>query len=204
MMGRLLEGRLAARRLRTIGLFAGAAAFGGVVGRLLVRSHSTQGAGLDSSGSYTQTATTDSIGGRHEVAVFLGMAACGSCRLPELPGAVRLLLDSLRKDAARRGDRFSTLGVVLDDPSPTVIRWLNQFGTFDEIAVGGNWLNTAVAKMVWDDHTAKPGVPQLILLRHDVEATSTSIQVGADSVLRRWLGARQLVPSLAVTNQGKE
>ena len=141
------------------------------------------------------------LAGVHDVAVFVASHACGSCRLPGLDTNVRRLLDSLRASAVRDNRVLSTLGVLLDPPSQVTIDWLNGFGAFDEIAIGGNWLNTAAARFVWSGD-GFPAVPQVILVRYTVAqersslSSGESLAFGPDSVVKRWLGVGALAPSL--------
>ena len=79
--------------------------------------------------------------------------------------------------ARARGDSFTTVGVSIDGPFDKGAAWLNQFGAFDEIVIGRNWLNSAVATYIWADPSATPAIPQLVLVRHRVAKSERSIQL---------------------------
>lgn len=153
------------------------------------------------SAATSEPVVRNEIAGVHDVAVFVASHACGSCRLPGLDTNVRRLMDSLRATAIRDGRMLSTLGVLLDPPSKANIEWLNGFGTFDEIAVGSNWLNTAAARFVWSGD-GFAAVPQVTLVRYTVArersslASGEQLVFGPDSIVKRWLGVGALAPSL--------
>ena len=141
------------------------------------------------------------LNGVHQVAVFLASSSCGACRTRGLDDAVRQLLDSLRSVAASEGRRLTTVGVLLEPPSAEALEWLARFGAFDEISVGGNWLNTAAARYVWKGQ-ASASVPQLLLVRYRVIEERSSmlsnpgLVIGSDSIVRSWQGVGQLAPLL--------
>jgi hypothetical protein len=73
---------------------------------------------------------------------------------------------------------------------------LRNFGTFDEVSVGRNWLNTAIVLYIWDRSADSAGMPQLVLVEHHVRSTTKQIAVGRDSIIRRWYGARAIDPAI--------
>ena len=136
-----------------------------------------------------------------EVAVFLGSNECYACRIAGVGDRVRFMLDSLRRDAAVRQVPFSALGIAVDGAPLDGVKWLQQYGRFEEVAVGGNWYNTAVLRFVWSNPQTTAGIPQIIVLRQNVVVDKEHIRVGADSVVRRWLGARAIAPGIRVRGE---
>jgi len=129
-------------------------------------------------------------------AILFGSPTCGASSIPGLTDAAIRLVDSLRVAARARGDSFTTVGVSIDGPFDKGAAWLKQFGAFDEIVIGRNWLNSAVATYIWADAGATPAIPQLVLVRHRVAKSERSIQLGPDSVVRRWIGVGDLAPAI--------
>ena len=131
-----------------------------------------------------------------EVVMFFGSEACYACRLPTVPERVRMIVDSLRRDALLRKMPFSSVGVALDGAPKLEVKWLERYGTFDEVAVGGNWYNTVVQRYIWAEPAATAGLPQLVLLRQRVSASERRIRIDSEAVVHRWLGAGDIAPGL--------
>ena len=70
---------------------------------------------------------------------------------------------------------------------------LNAFGRFDEVVVGDNWMNLAAVTYIWRDHAGAPTIPQIVVLRRNVDRQPTGIDVGPDQVLGRFLGTEQII-----------
>ena len=130
-----------------------------------------------------------------EVAVLIGSHTCRAGAIPGLTNQTKRLIDSLRHAAVGRGHVFATVGVSMDGPIDKGEAWLEDFGDFDEITVGRNWLNSAVVQRVWDDPDPKPSIPQLLLVQHRIVKSLRTLTVGPDSLLRRWVGAGELAPA---------
>jgi hypothetical protein len=131
-----------------------------------------------------------------EFAIFLGDVECAACKTPGLPHRVQTLLDSLRKEAAIRKHTFSSIGIVLNGPLKPALNWLDQFGPFDEVSLGDQWLNMGVVKYVWNYPSGLPSIPQVLLFEHSVTTAQHSIDVGSDSLIYRWLGVRGIAPDI--------
>jgi hypothetical protein len=128
-----------------------------------------------------------------EIAVLVGSYTCSASSYPGLPERTHTLIDSLRRAATARGNVFATIGVAIDGPRSRGEAWLDKFGSFDEIVVGRNWMNSAVAHYIWSDPDALPAIPQLVLVTHRVSPSPRVIRVGADSVVKRWVGGGTLL-----------
>ena len=137
--------------------------------------------------------------GVNEIAIFIGTHRCGVCARKDLPPLVRAKIDSLRAAAVSRGSRFTAVGVAMDAPREDALRWIDRFGPFDQVSLGGNWMNEQVVRSVWQDEATVPAVPQLLLVRRTVAGTDTRLEVKADTVLERWLGLAGFKGALADT-----
>lgn len=137
-----------------------------------------------------------------ELVIFFGTELCSSCRIPGVSDRVRAIVDSLRGIAVARKIKFVSLGIALDGSPVDGLGWLTKFGQFDEVAIGGNWLNTAVLHYVWSDPATTPGVPQVLLLRQMITTSSSGIAVASDTVLHRWFGVQQIAPAAYAARMG--
>ena len=75
--------------------------------------------------------------------VFVGASTCGGSTYPALPGAVRQIRRALALDAARSSEQFVSIGVALDGSLANGLQFLGESGPYNEVAVGGGWMNMA-------------------------------------------------------------
>jgi hypothetical protein len=123
------------------------------------------------------------------VAVYFGQSECAPCRTPELKDALHRMKPLLLAQATRSGRDFSTIGVALDWDLALGLKVLEPLAELDEIAVGANWMNAEAVRHIWQDSTAQPGLPQVLVLERTVGTGNTGIAVGPDKVLKRLVGA---------------
>lgn len=80
---------------------------------------------------------------------------------------------SLEETAREKGYLYSTVGVSDAWNVDEGLAILRAFGPFDEVVVGRNWLNTGV-KAYLTDFGAKPAVPQVVVLLHEIRLDDLS------------------------------
>lgn len=114
-------------------------------------------------------------------------------------GAMAGLADSVRLAAGRQptgpGQQLVLRGISLDPEVDAGIRDLARVGSFNEISVGGNWTNSAVVHYFGGDMGRaypKASVPQVIVLERDVDNQITSLHVGPERELARYVGAADI------------
>jgi hypothetical protein len=85
------------------------------------------------------------------------------------------------------GAYYSTVGV--SDEWSTARAWglLKEFGPFDEISVGRNWLNTGVKRFV-TDLAGEAVVPQVVVIAEDVRVDTLPFVYGKPVELLRVVG----------------
>jgi hypothetical protein len=127
------------------------------------------------------------------VAVFIGGSFCGGSRMPGLREAVERANRDLRARALVEGTRFASVGVALDWSVSDGAKFLAEFGPFDELVIGRNWLNTAVIKYVWRDIPGQAAVPQMVVVRRHVDSDASGIVVSNERLLTRKLGADEII-----------
>lgn len=125
--------------------------------------------------------------------VFIGGSFCAGSKYVGLRESVGRLERALRVQAETSGKLFTTIGVALDDSTELGAHFLHEFGEFDEIVVGHNWLNSAVVKYVWRDIPGDAALPQVLLLERHLDHQSDAITVGPERLLARTLGADRIM-----------
>ena len=124
------------------------------------------------------------------LAIYFGSKGCGFCSLPELKAALRTAGTLLRAHAAAAGYTFYFVAVAIDWRVPTGLEYLADLGAFDEICVGGNWQNTAVARYLIPG-SPRPGVPTLVLQvrRIVIDTSAKPLQFIEEREVGRFVGS---------------
>lgn len=133
-----------------------------VVGFLLVRR---QWAGASPPSASVPRDTAKS---RNEVVfVFIGDINCEVCRSHEFSATLKRVLLGVRGQVAARGDLFRAVGVVITPDFRRGYAYLRRLGTWDEISLGGGWLNALVVQNVWSGES-RGTVPQVVVYARTV------------------------------------
>lgn len=126
--------------------------------------------------------------GRQVLAFVLVSSRCGYCQKLETKRAIRSIRGLLAESSEREGYRSSTVvGVAVDADLHEGLQYITNIGfpSFDEISVGGAWLNEQLVRFVWRERTADAAVPQVVIVSRELTATPLPLRVryGADSVI---------------------
>jgi hypothetical protein len=134
---------------------------------------------------------------RQLVLVYIGRESCVWCRRPELKKAVDSLRILLRATATREHVALYQQGIGLDSASADGAGHLTAIGGFDELSVGGGWLNTAVTRFVRGDLAGPPATPQLIVyvrtVRHPGPVNGALPTVDDERLLARKVGLPEIL-----------
>ena len=130
--------------------------------------------------------------GQETVLLLVGASWCPACQNDSLARSIASLQSHFTAIAKENGTAFGSIGAALDWSLPKGIEWLTGTGKFDEVMVGRSWVNSAAVRYVWQDASAEPVVPQLLILRRDVVADSQRITVGPEVVRLRRSGVREI------------
>ena len=109
-----------------------------------------------------------SLVGRERFAVLISYRNCIGARDSRFKPALRAALRLLAQQARRDSVGFSATGVSIDWEPDSGVVYLSQLADFDQWVVGRNWLNDDVVQFVWQDSTAAPLMPQLIVFEREV------------------------------------
>lgn len=131
--------------------------------------------------------------GTEFLAIFVGSSTCGASEFPGLVEAVQRIRMKLRSKTAKENKLFISIGVALDQDPWVGIKFLEQFGPFDEVLSGGSWLNTGSLAYILRDFPSRRAIPQLILVERDVMIESQSIASVTEQLVGRRVGADAIV-----------
>ncbi len=102
---------------------------------------------------------------------------CFACKHPELPTAVGEIREALSSDARLVAQSVRTIaGIINTDPTDGM-RFISEFGRFDEYSFGGNWENSVARHFLSRPEVRRAGTPTLVIARRAVE-------LGPDRVMR--------------------
>jgi hypothetical protein len=131
---------------------------------------------------------------------------CGFCTETKAKKALATLRDSLVKANSSRYAAVRVIGVSIDDDLDAGVKYLQSYRSdismaFDQIMIGGSWLNDFMSAHAWRDHRATTSIPQVLFFtRHvDARAYPKEIGIGHDTLVFQFTGRDSL---LAFVNGG--
>ncbi|HEV7587485.1 MAG TPA: hypothetical protein VGO40_05095 [Longimicrobium sp.] len=130
--------------------------------------------------------------GTEVVMVFVGTSTCRATKEKGFPAVLERVKVAASRRAAAEGKQFRVIGVAMDNDTDVGLRFLRKFGKFDELAVGGNWMNQEVVRYVWRDLPYRPSVPQLVVLEREIRKEKTVVWVSPEREVRRLLGTDEI------------
>ncbi len=146
--------------------------------------------------------------GRQILAVYIGATDCQPCVWPPFKKAVAAMWPLLeaQADSARAG--FATLGVAINEDADSGAAMLAPLSQYDEVSLGGYWVNHVADRYIWNDPHGEAAVPQILVIARDINASEGKSQwsvsnsrvllrhVGATAVIA-WVAAGAHIPGLA-------
>lgn len=124
--------------------------------------------------------------------VVVFKSTCGVCA----SGAFRRELSQLRsvaeEHATRTGRILRFLAVGADDNWRRSFQLVEELGPFDEVAVGGGWLNAEALSAFWQGTDAEPVVPQVLVIEESIEARPDWITVVRSDTIARLRGLSKI------------
>lgn len=138
--------------------------------------------------------------GRYLIAFVLLSSECGFCTEKSTKKAVGDLRASLHASQGKAFAKVSVVGVAIDPDLRAGVRYLENLersggAAFDELSVGGSWLNQVLTALVWRDDMVKPQVPQVVLIERRVDAGGYPryLDMQPDSMLLNVTGRDSLI-----------
>lgn len=137
--------------------------------------------------------------GEYLAAYVLVSSECGFSAEVRTMEALARVRRSLRSTHGEAFAGISVIGVVLDKDLAKGYEYVRELGniddTFDQVSIGGSWLNEQVTEIVWQKGLATPQLPQILLVRRDVDASQypRHLEVQDDVVLHTITGRTELL-----------
>ncbi|NOT06972.1 MAG: hypothetical protein HOP28_02080 [Gemmatimonadales bacterium] len=141
--------------------------------------------------------------GKHLIAFVITASDCGWSTQPatmEAVGSIRAKLQSAHGGAYAK---VSVVGIGLDKDLGAGLRFLADLGqgkvdrAFDQVIVGGSWLNEQIVRFVWRERLADAASPQVILIERPVNTeaylSASTIGVESDRLLANPSGSAEIV-----------
>lgn len=146
-----------------------------------------------SPGSDTPSNPFASVDGAHLIAFVITASDCAwssQTRTMEALGSIR---ERMRSAYGARYAHVGVVGVAIDEEPETGLTFLSEIGggevrtAFDQIAIGGSWLNEHLVRFVWREGIAEAATPQVIVVERLVDTKSYlsdyTIRTGDDRVV---------------------
>jgi hypothetical protein len=125
--------------------------------------------------------------------VFLVSSTCGASRRVGFEEAIRTAKQSLADRFSGGGRQFVSTGVFVDWQLEKGIDFIDGVGYFDEVIVGGSWLNSGAIRYIWRDYPGASALPQVIVVKRGVTVSRNTIAVGEEELLLRLVGAEAIM-----------
>ncbi len=110
------------------------------------------------------------------VLLFVGSSTCSVSADPELPDLIERLKLMVSEYADRNGLAFRASAIAVDWWPERGLRFLEPFGAFDEVSVGGNWTGHGLIRQTWD-HGLEPATPGVYILRRELVVEGDSLNL---------------------------
>lgn len=144
-----------------------------------------------------------SANGMNLIAFVLTASDCGWSSRPATMEAVGSIRDKMRSAHGVSYAQISVVGVALDRDLDAGLAFLSDLGkgepdgAFDQIMVGGSWLNEQIVRFVWREGITEAASPQVVVIERPVNtesylATST-IAVQSDRLLLNAIGSIEIM-----------
>lgn len=142
-------------------------------------------------------------GGYEVLLVLVSTPNCPGNTQEGFDEAVRRAKVALQKRVESDGGSFYAIGAALAWDVEAGLEYLLrgttatdvelEFGRWDEVSAGRNWMNHWSVDLIWTDDEGLPVVPQVVVLRRSVSLSQRTIKVGPAEILGRFTGADEIV-----------
>lgn len=150
-----------------------------------------------------QTNPFASADGTHLIAFVITASNCGWSTRPNTMKAMGSIRTQLRAEYGAAYAAVRVVGVALDRDLDAGLQFLSDIGegqpggAFDQVIVGGSWLNEQIVRFVWREGIAQAASPQVVVIERPVSTSSylstASIEVQNDRFLTNPAGSADIV-----------
>lgn len=131
--------------------------------------------------------------GTNLIVYYFTASDCGWSRILNQHDPVRSLRAQLRSVHGASYAQVRVVGVDLDTDLDKGLQFLTKSGNgslagaFDQVIIGGSWLNEQIVRLGWREGVIKPGLPQILVIERPINTKSYlstfKIEVGNDRVV---------------------
>lgn len=141
--------------------------------------------------------------GTNLIAYVLTSSECGWCTLPEATKAIGSFQTQIRTRYKSSYAQVSVVGVITDMEVNAGLDYIASLGNgdaggpFDQVIVGGSWLNEQVVRFVWREQVARALTPQIIVIERPVNTdayiSASTIRVENDTLVANPTGYHEIL-----------
>jgi hypothetical protein len=146
--------------------------------------------------------------GTNLIVYFFTSSTCGWSKILDQGEAIRSLRTQIRSAHGASYAQITMVGVGLDRDLGTGLQFLGKLGqgdiakAFDQVIVGGSWLNEQIVKLVWREGTIEAAMPQILVVERPVD--TRDYVATSKIVLRDDRVVANVVGEVAITKWMKE
>jgi hypothetical protein len=140
--------------------------------------------------------------GTHLMAYILTSSDCGWSRVPSQMKAIREVRPKLRSIYGSSYADVAVVGVALDKSLVVGLSFLAELAggrtddSFDQVIVGGSWLNEQIVRFVWREGLVEAATPQILVMERpvmtDAYVSTHKLGVGSDRVVAQMTGDQSI------------
>jgi len=124
--------------------------------------------------------------------VFIGSTSCpysvADSTIASVQGINKLVAERAKSEQAR----VHSIGIAVDKNKKTSFEYLLDVYQFDEVVVGGSWINTGARKYIWDDFQGEASTPQIIITKISYDEIDRANYTGEEVLLYRTSSAKRI------------
>ena len=116
-----------------------------------------------------------SADGKHLLTFVVTASDCGWSTFPEGMEAIRSLRARMLSEYGHSYAQVSVIGIAVDADLDAGLKFLSELGggtpggAFDQVSVGGSWLNEQAMRFFWRTRAAVAAIPQILVIERQVD-----------------------------------
>lgn len=145
-----------------------------------------------------------SANGTHLIAFVVTASDCSWSTQPSAMQAISSIREKLLAKHGGSYAKISVIGVLVDSNIEAGLKFVSKLSdgnpeqVFDQVSVGGSWLNEQIVRFVWREHAFRAASPQVLLIERSVNTESylsnqTIAVDGSDRLLANPVGSEEIV-----------
>lgn len=118
------------------------------------------------------------VSGTYLIAYVVASSDCGWSTRPDVMHAISGLRDALYASYEETYAHIEMIGISIDKDTAAGLAFLQDIESrssrpvFDQVSVGGSWLNEHLVRLVWRGRTIGASIPSILLVERSIDAES--------------------------------